>query len=130
SAYFDGIKFSHELDFEKRGKAEEQYVYDGSRLIGYGAYKVTKKETLPYGKWTFYNDLYRVSSEGTFLESGKKSGNWNFYHRNGVKKENFTYKDGLFEGKGTTWFDNGVVSMEEQYKEGEYEGLQKTYYYN
>ena len=50
-----------------------------------------------------------------------------WYHENGQKSDERTYKDGKEDGLWTGWYKNGQKSYEETYKDGEL--IEETWYH-
>ena len=71
--------------------------------------------------------------EGTFetvniYDAPIKNGKWTYWHENGQKSGEVTYKDGRPNGKVTSWHENGQKSAEGTWKDGEKDG--KWTWYN
>jgi antitoxin component YwqK of YwqJK toxin-antitoxin module len=76
----------------------------------------------------FFDKTGQVISNTT---SRKGSAEISFYAPDGSKSsDGFYSKEGLLEGKGTTYFKNGKVEQEANYKNGLLEGSRKLFYEN
>jgi len=65
---------------------------------------------------------FRTDSENSFPTDGRE-GAWMFWHENGQKWREETYRDGKREGLTTAWYENGQQSMDGTYRDGKDEGL-------
>jgi|ETNmetMinimDraft_33_1059910.scaffolds.fasta_scaffold48395_2 antitoxin component YwqK of YwqJK toxin-antitoxin module len=73
------------------------------------------KENGPIDGWSLKRNedlIYAPGSDKPY------SGEAVWYHDNGQKRGDGTYKDGLRDGKWTTWYKNGQKKKEETYKDG------------
>ncbi len=73
--------------------------------------------------------------EGTFetvniYDAPIKNGKWTYWHENGQKSGEVTYKDGKRDGLHTSWHDNGQKSGEVTWKDGELDGRETHWYVN
>jgi antitoxin component YwqK of YwqJK toxin-antitoxin module len=53
-----------------------------------------------------------------------------WYHENGQKSDERTYKDGEFDGISTLWYENGQKEYEGTWKDGKEDGLETWWYKN
>jgi antitoxin component YwqK of YwqJK toxin-antitoxin module len=53
-----------------------------------------------------------------------------YYHDNGQKRSEHTYKDGKEHGLGTAWYENGQKSAEYTFKDGKMDGLRTSWHDN
>ena len=67
---------------------------------------------------------YAPGQDSTF--SGTVKGNWD----NGIKKLEYSYKDGKPDAKWSTWFLNGQPEEEVEYQSGIKNGIHKQWYKN
>ena len=49
-------------------------------------------------------------------------GKWTYYHENGQKFGEGTWKNGELDGIHTNWYENGQKKVEQTYKDGELDG--------
>ena len=68
--------------------------------------------------------FYAPGQDSTF--SGNVIGNW----ENGIKKLDYTYKDGKPDAKWSTWYSNGQPEEEKEYQLGIQNGIHKQWYQN
>ena len=68
--------------------------------------------------------FYAPGQDSTF--SGTVKGNWD----NGIKKLEYSYKDGKPDAKWSTWFLNGQPEEEIDYQSGIKNGIHKQWYKN
>ena len=68
--------------------------------------------------------FYAPGQDSTF--SGNVIGNW----ENGIKKLDYTYKDGKPDAKWSTWYSNGQPEEEKEYQVGIQNGIHKQWYQN
>ena len=65
------------------------------------------------------------------LLNGKKEGRWKeYFHSNGRKKFDHTFKNGKEDGLVTDWYENGKKKVESIYKDGKRDGLVTNWYEN
>ena len=65
--------------------------------------------------------------EGKIL-SGKRTGTWTFFTRNGAKDEMYVYVNGVTNGSYQSYFSNGVIYIDGNMQNGERDGLYKFAY--
>lgn len=128
--YFDEIRETRELEFNKRAAITKRYYTYESVTIAIGNRKLIGKEYEFVGDCKFFYSNGELKSEGNFNEAGKKDGPWKFYHNNGTLKEIATYNNGSVEGELKTYFDNGVQSSLQQYQNNEANGKFTNWFYN
>ena len=68
--------------------------------------------------------FYAPGQDSTF--TGTVAGSW----ENGIKKLDYTYKDGKYDAKWSTWFSNGQPEEEIEYQIGVKNGIHKQWYRN
>ena len=68
--------------------------------------------------------FYAPNQDSTF--NGTVAGNW----ESGIKKLDYTYKDGKRDSKWSTWFNNGQPEEEIEYQSGIKNGIHKQWYKN
>jgi antitoxin component YwqK of YwqJK toxin-antitoxin module len=73
----------------------------------------------------FYNTGEK-QEEGGFL-GNERNGRWTYWHENGNKWSEASYKNGILHGKSTVWFDNGKIRYTGNYINGKTDGVW-TYY--
>ena len=75
------------------------------------------------GVWTYWHDNGQKQSEGTY-KNDKQEGVWTRWHQNGKEQSEQTYKNGKPDGVWTWWDDKGNVEKTETCKSGkEWEGV-------
>ena len=97
---------------------DKSFYYSDMSLIAEG--KIIDKE--PSGKWIFYNENGKKSSEGLFDKNGKKTGLWQWYYPNNQLKETSELEDGEINGKNVGFFENGRKKYSSNYKNGKLNG--------
>ena len=103
----------------KNGKPEGVWTFTSKTGVAITASFAGGVE--PDMKWT----------DNGWLVDGKEEGVWTYWHDNGQKKQEGTYKDGKEEGVWTIWWDtNGKKSIEGTYKDGKREGVWTSWYDN
>ena len=70
------------------------------------------------GSWTFWHPNGQKWSEGTY-KSGKLEGVWTYWRDNGKKRWDGSFKDDKRDGVWTWWDEQGNAWMTETYKNGE-----------
>ena len=91
---------------------------DGSTLVRKDGLYYASDANEPYsGKVVFYHDDGKKKKEGTFKD-GKEDGLYTEWYENGQKDYEGTYKDGELNGEWTYWHENGQKSDEITYKDG------------
>ena len=85
----------------------------------------------PYTGWVqgYHYDSVQLAIR-YHVKNGERDGLCTWWHDNGQKRSERTYKAGLLEGLWTTWYKNGQKSSEGTYKAGKREGLWTTWYKN
>ncbi len=79
------------------------------------------------GVAVWYHENGQKGFEGTFKD-GERIGKLTYWYENGQKREEGTIKDGRPNGKVTSWHENGQKSGEGTWKDGEKDG--KWTWYN
>ena len=91
---------------------------------------IGKKEAENFvGFWQFYSASGNLMSEGSFDNSGKKTGKWTWYTSLNKIKETAFYKKGLLEGENIIYHKNGKKYVNAFYKKNSLQG-QYEYFNN
>ena len=64
------------------------------------------------------------------LTKGRKDGRWVWFHENGQKMREATYKDGKPDGPDTTWYSDGQKERYGTYEDGKIDGLYTEWHEN
>lgn len=115
--YFNNLKETQVLNVAEREKVKARYFFNNGYVYGKGVWEPAGKELKLTGPWEFYYNNGAVRSKGNFNGNGDKEGVWEYYYENGQLKEKLSYKNGLVNGKGYSWFDNGVMASLTDYKD-------------
>jgi len=103
---------------------------DGSTLIEKGGLMYAPGSDKPYsGVAVWYHENGQKRKERTY-KNGERDGLWTGWNENGQMREEETYKDGRQDGKWTYWYENGQKMREGTYKDGELDGLKTEWYEN
>ncbi len=90
------------------------------------AQNIEEKDGLYYNENTLYTGLFEKKDNEAItkmnISAGKLEGITNVYYLSGQKKEQQSYKNGLFDGLWITWNENGQKLAEANYKEGNKNG--------
>ncbi|MBT3591034.1 MAG: hypothetical protein HN514_09790 [Candidatus Marinimicrobia bacterium] len=82
------------------------------------------KKGLKNGQWKYYysngnlkgKGQYRVGNDSspgiTDIPRHGRHGKWTFWHENGQKLDELTFKDGKASGLSTSWYENGIKEWE------------------
>ncbi len=68
-------------------------------------------KNFPDGKWTWWHENGQKLSEGTYKDK-RFVGKWIWWYENGKKEMEGIYKDGKKDGKWIEWFSNGTFAKE------------------
>lgn len=104
-------------------KTTVQYLYNGSKIEGYGVYK----NNITSGMWKVFDNNGGLASEGAFDDEGKKHGKWTWYTKEGGLSEQGNYEHGTLTNEYLVYHDNGKLNVRANYKEGKLEGNYKKY---
>src|SRR5690606_32202794 len=74
------------------------------------------------GPWIFYNTDGRLFSKGNFDNSGKRTGEWTWFHEDGSIEEISNYKSGKLEGENKSYFENGKLKYSVPFNNDEMNG--------
>jgi antitoxin component YwqK of YwqJK toxin-antitoxin module len=90
------------------------------------AQKVEEKDGLYYCNDKLYTGLYEIKDNDEIknmnILEGKLEGTTTIFYLSGQKKEQQSYKNGLFDGLWITWNENGQKLAEANYSEGNKHG--------
>ena len=86
-------------------------------------YERQEKNSDPYppiqnGDHTFYHDNGIKFVEGSY-KNGKEDGTFTWYYGGGNKYREVHYKDGILNGPTNEWYENGDKRLEGTYQDGE-----------
>ena len=81
--YFNEIKLTRELQFNKREPLRKRFYYTSNSLAGIGEAREKGDESVLVGPWEFFHTNGQLKSKGTFNENQERIGTWEFYHPNG-----------------------------------------------
>ena len=91
---------------------------DGSTLIGKDGLKYhPDTKELYSGVAVWYHENGQKGFEGTFKD-GERIGKLTYWYENGQKYREGTYKDGVQYGLYTAWHENGQKGFEGTFKDG------------
>ena len=76
-----------------------------------------------------YKNSDQKSSQGS-MESGEQEGAWTYWWKNGEKKREMSWIDGIPEGMFYSWHDNGQQAEEGNYTDGKRYGDWTWWYKN
>lgn len=88
-----------------------------------------EKKQIKTGRWIFFYLNELVRSEGSFDNSGKKTGEWKEYYTDGTLQNIFIYKDDKPNGAYQLFYPNGQLKEKGTYVNGVVEG-KVTFYTN
>ena len=147
-------------EWDENGQKKSEFIYskDGKRNgletqwydNGQKEFEVTYKDEQEDGPWTSWYENGQMAEEGTSKDgnlvtaiawkpNGEKCPDTNivngtgitcYYHDNGQKRSEHTYKDGKEHGLGTAWYENGQKSAEYTFKDGKMDGLRTSWHDN
>ena len=102
------------------GFTSGQEPIDGSTLVYKDDLMYAPGSDKPYsGVAVWYHENGQKESERTYKD-GEYDGKWTEWHENGQKSVESTYKDDKRDGLYTVWNENGQKSYEVTYKDGEW----------
>ena len=86
---------------------------------------------LPDGFYKVYFDSLKtiIDCSGE-INDNKRIGDWTWYHYNGGKKRQVTYKDGKIHGQDKYYYPNGQQSLSIPFTEGVQNGFTSGWYLN
>ena len=127
AAYFNLLRSTRELLYNKRDSSQENYYYENGVLQGRGV--LTNKGKTLSGRWEFYFPAGNLKSTGLYNAAGERDGQWIFYFHSGKLKAKEFSKNGKLEGIQEYYFENGNLSGRENYVNGQADGLISYWYY-
>ncbi len=90
----------------------------------------TFKDNLQHGKWTYYHPNGNVKSTGDF-KKGVKVGKWQYFYENGTKWREGSYDEsGKKTGEWSVWFEDEQLSHKGTYKDDIEHGEWESWYEN
>tara|TARA_B100000959_G_scaffold236031_1_gene254617 strand:- start:60 stop:614 length:555 start_codon:yes stop_codon:yes gene_type:complete len=107
--YNEGINLSTKL-FDSKGNIESEWIYGNSRIF------VTR-----------FFDSGKVESKEVFDRSLVRNGASTSFYRNGIKKSEWNFKNGLRDGIQKNYFANGKLSDEREMSNGNENGFTRIY---
>ncbi len=123
--YFNEIRATRLITYNKRAEQRSRYLYLDGSLSGLGELSPDGKTYL--GSWTFYYPKGNIKSTGQFNEMGRY-GTWTYYYFSGSVDARESYKNGKLDGKQLYYSEKDVLRSDEIYSNGLQEGLQKSYF--
>ncbi|MFI5158301.1 MAG: tetratricopeptide repeat protein [Sphingobacteriales bacterium] len=127
AAYFNILRSTRELDFNKRSQISETWVYENGALIGKGTLTNNNKSLV--GPWQSLYASGNLKCTGNFDTASQRQGDWIYYYFNGDLKAKEHYKNGKLDGIQQYYFANGNLSSRENYENNLAEGLITNYWY-
>ena len=105
--------------------------YENSQKREEGTFETVNIYDAPIknGKWTYWHENGQKSGEVTYKDE-RPNGKVTWWYENGQKKFEETYKDGELDGLYTSWYENGQKNHEGTYKDGELDGLETWWHEN
>ena len=102
--------------------------YENSQKREEGTFETVNIYDAPIknGKWTYWHENGQKSGEVTYKDE-RPNGKVTWWYENGQKEFEETYKDGELDGKRIGWFENGQKSMEETCKDGDLINMTEWY---
>lgn len=88
-----------------------------------------EKKQIKTGRWIFFYANELISSEGSYDNAGKKTGEWKEYYTDGTIQSIFIYKDDKPNGVYQLFYSNGQLKEKGVYANGLVEG-KVTFYTN
>ncbi|HTB25798.1 MAG TPA: tetratricopeptide repeat protein [Puia sp.] len=123
--YFNEIRATRLITYNKRAEQRSRYLYLDGSLAGLGELTPDGKTYL--GSWTFYYPKGNIKSTGQFNEMGRY-GVWTYYHFTGSLDARENYKNGKLDGEQLYYSEKGVLTSQEIYSNGLQEGVQKSFF--
>jgi antitoxin component YwqK of YwqJK toxin-antitoxin module/Tfp pilus assembly protein PilF len=127
AGYFNEIRATRMLAYNKRAEQRIRYLYSDGELQGKGELMGDGKNF--QGSWTFYYPTGNIKTSGQYNESGKE-GIWTYYGFSGNLKAREIYRNGKLEGKQQYFSEQGLLTNDEQYLNGQETGLESAYWIN
>ncbi len=125
-AYYNLLRATRELHYDKREATITRYLFRNGELQGFG--KLANDGNALTGPWVFSFPAGNLRARGLFNEAGEREGDWTYYFFNGKLKAKEHFVKGKLEGKQVYYFDNGLESSIENYADGKADGVTKVYY--
>jgi uncharacterized protein len=125
--YFNTIRSTRELLYNKRAGQTIQYLYENGELTGRG--KLSSDGHSLDSLWTFYYSTGNLKGKGSFHD-GKKYGEWTFYYFSGSLQAKEIYENDKLEGRQIYYSEHGLKTNDQFFRNGLKEGLQTEYYIN
>jgi len=127
AAYFNTLRATRELQFNKRESITERYLYENGDLIGKGT--LANNGKILTGNWEGYYPAGNRKNAGHYNLAGEREGDWTFYFNTGILKANEHYDAGKLDGEQEYYFENGNMSSREKHMSDKLDGPYTTYYY-
>lgn len=129
--YMSKILATRILSYAERERAKEQYFLDQASDVYFNGNFVTEKGKTAVAAG--YARLYqngRLAAEGSYNNTGKKTGPWKYFHPNGFVKLTENYNDGKIVGELMRYRRSGQPAYYERYNNKEEMVEEKRYTYN
>ena len=127
AAYFNEIRDTRVLAYNKRADQRIRYLYSNGQLEGKGELTADGKNFV--GSWTFYYPPGNIKTTGQYNEMGRDA-NWTFYYFSGNLKGKEIYINGKLEDKQLYFSEKRLPTYDEMFMNGEQNGLEKAYWVN
>jgi antitoxin component YwqK of YwqJK toxin-antitoxin module/Tfp pilus assembly protein PilF len=123
--YYNLIRSTRELTFDKRELITNRYFYTEGKLIAKGVLTDDGKNN---GSWVFFYPPGNIKASGNYNLLGAREGEWLYYYYSGKLKGREIYQNGKLEGEQISYRESGIETSRETFKNDLSNG-QKTVYY-
>ena len=107
------------MDITLDGKTEKRvHHFSGGILEGLGVLEDEK----PTGNWTYFHENGVVSATGSWDSKGERNGKWVWHHSNGELQEENTFVNGELNGLVTMFRKEGTKSYHTIFKDDKVDG--------
>ena len=127
ATYFNQIRSTRMLPYNKRAEQKMIYLYTNDALAGRG--ELSSDGQALNGDWTIYYPSGNVKARGRFKDS-KKYGEWTHYFFSGKIKAKENYQNDKQVGKQLYYSIQGLPIYDQFYQDDKKEGVQTDYFIN
>lgn len=120
TTYKNGLEEGVSREYAEDGSIDRAVIYAAGNIIGEG---IMDEEGNKEGPWEEYYVDGSLRAKGSYLNN-RKTGEWVYYHENGVLEQKGTYdQEGRPVGKWVWYYDNENLWREEFFINGLQDGL-------
>ncbi len=125
AGYFNNIRSTRVLPYNKRADQKLLYLYTNDELAGRG--QLSSDGQNLDGAWTIFYTPGNVKATGSFKDS-KKQGEWIFYYFSGKIKAKENYLNDKQDGRQLYYSEQGLITNDQTFVNGQKNGVETDYF--